>query len=266
MNLDDFVGHLHSAQETSQTFVLVTVVDAAGSIPQNPGAKAIITGEGLKAGTIGGGRVEARAIKEAFNMLEGLCPPTMLTRWDLNRDLGMTCGGAISLFFERFSQKEWTIAIFGAGHVSQALVPLLKTMHCRVNVYDERTEWLDKLPQASNIRISDSKDHESIIADLDRRTFFVVMTKGHRTDLPIIKSILQKGEPTYSGVIGSDRKGQTLKKALTNFGISRQLAELVRCPIGLDIGTNKPSEIAISIAAQLIQVRDELQEELYGKS
>jgi xanthine dehydrogenase accessory factor len=80
------------------------------------------------------------------------------------------------------------------------------------------------------------------------------MTMGHSTDLPILLEILKKKRFPYLGVIGSKAKALRLKKDIEEAGLP---PSSFYCPIGLDIGNNHPPEIAISVAAQLIQIRDQ---------
>src|SRR5882757_88916 len=101
--------------------VVVTVVDTMGSVPQDRGAKMIVTAAGLHFGTVGGGKVETKAIAEARKMLDGgIETTTHFVNWSLNKDVGMTCGGIVKLFFESFHVRRWEIVIFGAGHVANA--------------------------------------------------------------------------------------------------------------------------------------------------
>ena len=83
------------------------------------------------------------------------------------------------------------------------------------------------------------------------------MTMGHATDRPILEEIFRQGrEFPFLGVIGSKAKRAVLLKELAAAGIPAEQAGTFHCPIGLDIGTNQPGEIAISVVAQLIQERD----------
>jgi xanthine dehydrogenase accessory factor len=92
------------------------------------------------------------------------------------------------------------------------------------------------------------------LADTD---FVVCMTMGHRTDRPILQEIFrQNRRPAYLGVIGSEAKRKVMIRELVESGIGHERAEQFRCPIGLKLGTNQPGEIAVSVAAELIQVRD----------
>src|SRR5882724_11553742 len=139
--------------ETGDAFVCVTLAEARGSVPQEPGAKMLVNGEGRACGTVGGGRVEEAAIKHARELLAGRPKISCeLIEWNLQKDIGMTCGGAVKFFFEVFRPASWSIAVFDAGHVAQALVRILAGLSCRVSVFDTRPEMLSHLTQASNVK------------------------------------------------------------------------------------------------------------------
>ena len=167
----------------------------------------------------------------------------------------MTCGGEMTLYFERLGGARWDIAIFGAGHVAQALVRVLLPLDCYIRVRDTRREWIDRLPEAPNLDAAAVQDLTMEISLLPERAFVLSVTKGHATDLPVLASALKRGGFPYLGAIGSSSKAATLRREL------RELHGLedpeFRCPIGLPIGDNSPGEIAISIAAELLQVREE---------
>jgi xanthine dehydrogenase accessory factor len=247
-------------------FVTVTFLASRGSAPQDAGSKMIVTGEGLCWGTIGGGRIEARAIEDARAMLEEAvraprpnARPTRLLEWDLGRDLGMTCGGAVTLFFEAFHTNVWNIAIFGAGHVSQALVPILLTLGCRVTVVDARAQWLDRLPRSANVSPVLTDDPPAHVAQLPDGAFVLSLTPGHQFDLDVMRAVFRSGRAfPYVGVIGSKRKAAELRKGLVEEGFGEDAVGRIHCPVGLPIGTNAPPEIAVSIAAELLQERDRL--------
>src|ERR1019366_7669378 len=128
-------------------FVLVTLVEAVGSTPQDAAAKMIVTAEGLHSGTVGGGRVEAAALKVALEILGKADGKPRFASWTLKGDIGMTCGGSVKLYFEpHFGPGPWSIAVFGAGHIAQALLPVLLPLPCRITCVDARPEWLARLP------------------------------------------------------------------------------------------------------------------------
>lgn len=253
-----FIEKLAELSHGGGPFVSVTMVDAVGSTPQDAGTKMLVDSAGLVLGTVGGGRVENQAVQFAQRMLtDENSPTTQLVEWNLRRDVGMTCGGAVKLYFEAFNHRGWRIVIFGAGHVAQALVRCLLEMECRVVCVDQRQEWLARLPHSgklTTVQLDNLPDYVTKLADDD---FVVCMTMGHRTDKPVLEEIFRQGrQPAYLGVIGSAAKRKVLVRELTESSIAPDVAERFRCPIGLDLGTNQPGEIAVSIAAELIQTRD----------
>jgi xanthine dehydrogenase accessory factor len=237
-------------------FVAVTLIDAIGSTPQDAGSKMLVTQDGLAFGTVGGGRVEAKAIEQAKALLAAGAPRTLFVNWNLQNDIKMTCGGAVKLFFESFASNPWSIAIFGAGHIAQALVRTLLNLDCRILCCDSRPEWLSRLPDSPRLVTTLADDPAGQVARLPAGAFVLLMTMGHSTDAPILVQALRRGDFVYLGVIGSAAKRAALKKGVLEAGIDPEKFAAVHCPMGLDLGTNHPYEIAISIAAQLIQLRD----------
>ena len=239
--------------------VVVTVVAARGSTPQDVGSKMLVDTSGRLAGTVGGGRIEAAAIKHAFGLLAGGAAPELVT-WNLQRDIGMTCGGEMQLFFEPHGgtgSAGWTIAIFGAGHVAQALVPVLAPMDCRILCFDPRPEWIGRLPAAPNLRAHHLDDVAAAVDSLPPDAFVLTLTQGHATDLPVLIHALQKNFP-FVGAIGSKSKRAVLERELREHGIPQKNIDTLHCPLGMPIGTNHPQEIAVSIAAGLMEARDRL--------
>lgn len=234
-------------------FVMVTLVDVMGSSPQNTGSKMLVTQEGLYGGTIGGGKVEFKAINEAKSLLENKDVTTSFVEWNLKKDVGMSCGGIVRIYFEAFHSKTWKIAIFGAGHVANALIPLLLKLDCQIQCIDPRPLWLNKLPQSHKLTLTHAEDMSSQVKHLDPNTFVLLMTMGHSTDLPILIEILRSKQFPYLGVIGSKAKAVRIKKDIEEANLP---PSAFFCPIGLDLGNNHPQEIAISVAAQLVQERD----------
>jgi xanthine dehydrogenase accessory factor len=254
----DYIQRYSELSDTGTPFVSVTTVDATGSTPQDAGSKMLVTAEGHYYGTVGGGRVEAKAIDHALAMLKvesGGASHTDFVDWNLRKDVGMTCGGSVKLYFEASNHRLWRVVIFGAGHVTQALVRLLMTLPCRVTCIDPRGDWLAKLPAAPNVETIRADDPPGRVASLPDDAFVICMTRGHRSDLPVLVEIFKRGRVfPYLGVIGSKSKAAVLRRELTEAGIAKD-RQVFHCPLGLPIGTNHPGEIAVSIAAQLLEVR-----------
>lgn len=244
-------------KSANKSFVVVCLLEITGSAPQEVGAKAIIGGDGLIFGTIGGGKVELSAIEFSKELLQEKDAPIIsLKKWNLQRDIKMTCGGEVLLSFEKYSGPKFKIAIFGAGHVSQELSFLLSKLHCQVTFIDDRTEWLQKLTKAPNIVEIQSSPMELAVKNFDHETFFLSITKGHSFDVPVVKSIFEHfPNAPYVGVIGSASKRNAIIKELREF-VSAEFIEKLRIPVGMPFGDNTPYEIALSIVAELVSERD----------
>ena len=239
--------------DASTPFVGVTVVEAIGSTPADLGAKMLVTDSGLEAGTVGGGRLEAKALDLALQMLREESP-CQTVDWSLKADVGMTCGGRVALLFEPVGVATWKIVVFGAGHVARALADILAKLPCQATFIDPRAEWLDRLPEG--VRKLCTADPPAEVESLPEDAYILSMTKGHKTDLPVLVRLFQSERIwPYVGVIGSRAKGAVLRKELLEAGVEEERIEF-HCPIGLPIGTNHPTEIAVSIAAQLLELRD----------
>lgn len=257
----DVVQHsrkLSKLIELDTPFVTVTLLDSGGTAPQINGAKALVTTGGLEWGTVGGGKIEAAAIEYAQEALETYRGTTCkLITWNLKTDIGMTCGGEVKLFFEIHNKGEWHIAVFGTGHVAQVLIPMLVSLHCHVTCIDSRPEELAKLADHPKLNKVTRDDPAHLVAQLPSNTFFVLLSKGHAADLPVLTEILSTRDAPYIGVIGSTQKANVLKRGLTAAGITTEKQQDYVCPIGLPLGNNTPAEISFSIIAQLIQRRDQ---------
>jgi len=243
--------------ETGTDVIVVTVAAARGSVPGEAGAKMLVTREGLQSGTVGGGRIEARALAEATELLDSSEESTRLVCWNLQRDIGMTCGGEMTLLFERVAAKPpWHLVIFGAGHIVQALVPVLLPLSCRMEVIDTRADWLSRLPVAKNLTTHHVAAFEEGVGLVTGQSFVLSITKGHGTDVPVLREVLTRhpGIP-FVGAIGSASKRAALLRDLRAEGLGDDLLGKITCPLGLPIGGNDPHEIAISIAAQLLERR-----------
>ena len=253
---DDIWSTIADLKRTGTDLVVVTVIACRGSVPCVLGAKAVITSDGLMAGTVGGGKVEARVIAEALGMLDRK-EKCVSRKWNLQQDVGMTCGGEMEMVFEKVSASDrWHIVVFGAGHVSKALAPVLAGMNCTVDVVDERKDWLERIPESPNVRKHLVRNYADAVALVSENSMVISITKGHTSDRPVLRDTLRQfPKIAFLGVIGSASKRAVLMRELREDGIEEVLLEKIICPLGLPIGGNDPGEIAVSIAAQLLEQR-----------
>ena len=147
------------------------------------------------------------------------------------------------------------VYIFGGGHISQELVPLLSHVGFSCFVYDNLPEFADKglFPSAQGVILGDF-DNITEYVDITERDYVVVVTRGHRFDSSVQAQALRL-KPRYLGVIGSRTKIAAVSKQLIDMGFSREEIETVHAPIGIAIRAVTPAEIAVSIAAELIMIR-----------
>ncbi|MBF0363653.1 MAG: xanthine dehydrogenase accessory protein XdhC [Oligoflexia bacterium] len=256
--------------KASKSFVQVTVLSTERSVPQISGAKMLVTEESLSTlsplcGTIGGGELEKQAVTYAGKFLKR-CPSsasgdisndrTEIKTWNLAKDLKMTCGGEVQLFFEKYASNPFEVVIFGAGHVAQALVKILLTLDCKITCIDMREEWLNKFPTSPSLTTIHTDDLTKEVANLHENSFVVIMTPGHAYDEAVSKEVLLNRNFPYVGVISSKTKSEIMKKKLVAAGVHTEKFQHFFSPIGLSLGNSSPAEIAISITSQLLQERD----------
>jgi xanthine dehydrogenase accessory factor len=169
----------------------------------------------------------------------------------------MTCGGEVTLFFECLGGNgDWTVALFGAGHVAQALCRILVTLDCRILVFDSRKDWLAALPVSPRLSEHHVEPLEKAASQVPAGADILVMTIGHEGDRAVLNALAGTGRDyAYVGAIGSKTKAATLRKTLKEDGLSSAFIEALVCPVGEKVGNNTPAEIAIGIASQLLKRR-----------
>lgn len=254
----NFIERLGRLHRDGVPFCIVTLVDARGSIPQEVGATAVFGEDGLMFGTVGGGRLEARCIEKARELLTpGQTTRTVFERLNLHRDLGMTCAGEVALYYEvHGAAHRWEVVIFGAGHVGQKLCRFLTELDCHVVCVDPRQDWLDRLPRSERLEARLVGDFAEGVDAVSDGTAVAVMTMGHATDVPVLVALERKAcRLSYLGVIGSDSKAAILRRHLREAGVSPSFIESIICPIGERLGDNTPAEIAVGVLSHLVKVR-----------
>lgn len=153
-------------------------------------------------------------------------------------------------------QKEPHMVICGGGHVSIPVIKMAKMLEFRVTVLEDRPSFADNARRAG----ADEVICNSFVQGLhqiegNENTYFVIVTRGHRYDVDCLTEILQK-DHAYIGMIGSKKRVKSVKELMEEKGFSKELIESIYSPIGLKIGAEMPSEIAVSIMAEIIQVKN----------
>jgi len=249
--MHNWISALADLQTQGEACVLVTIIEELGSTPRNAGSKMVVSAERIF-DTIGGGHLEYRAMEIARQMLASRSQDTRLERFSLGASLGQCCGGVNVLLFEPMGQPQAQIAVFGAGHVGRALVPLLASLPCQVRWIDSREQEFPQLIP-SGVRQIVAEDPLDEIDTLPSGSYCIVMTHNHQLDLELSAAILKRGDFSYFGLIGSKTKGAKFEHRLRDRGFEPAVLQRMRCPMGLsEVKGKLPIEIAVSIAAEVI--------------
>jgi xanthine dehydrogenase accessory factor len=206
-------------------------------------------------GTIGGGNLEMLAIEHCAELLKLGKPVSESLAYPLSERAGQCCGGEVTLFFETFPWTRRRIAIFGAGHVAQAIGGLAGYLSADLVLIDSRqeSEILPRLPLDRPYELVCVDHPEEELDELPTDTLVLIMTHNHALDLEIVARAIKREFP-YIGLIGSERKWQRFVKRLEQRGLGADEIARIRCPIGVSKHSKEPTAIAISVAAELIEV------------
>lgn len=148
------------------------------------------------------------------------------------------------------------VAIFGAGHVGTATVDVLQKLDCQIRWVDSRRQvFPDRLP--ANVTAVETDDPAREVAAMPRETHYLVMTHSHPLDFDICDRVLRRGDFAYCGLIGSLSKRRRFERLMRKQAMPDALLDRLTCPIGVSgIESKKPADIAIAVAAELLQLRD----------
>jgi xanthine dehydrogenase accessory factor len=240
-------------ENSNEKAALCTIVSTQGSSPRKTGAKMLVWSNGAIAGTIGGGALEKAVISQALDSIKSNAPRTV--KHNLVADLAMCCGGTVELFIEPIMNRK-KLYIFGCGHIGKALAGFAEALDFKVSLIDARYDAFADIPSGNYTLIQEHHIHAIEKLEFDEHTLIVILTHDHAFDREIL-ALTSKKAHLYIGMIGSERKVLVAKKNLVSSGIMDE-SEIagIDMPIGIDIEAITPQEIAISILARLIDVRN----------
>lgn len=229
-------------------FVLATVVGTKGRTPRDEGARMIVFPGGRIEGTIGGGGVEQLATEAALVRLRSR--QSGVEQFVLSEEAAQCCGGVMDIYFECHG-SEHRCVLFGAGHVCEALVPMLTPSSLEVVVVDHRPEWnsAQRYPHAR--RVMDYNEGVALATESPASTLACVLTCSHDIDLDILVGLL-KDPPAFVGLIGSTSKRAGFVGRLSARGVSEADIARIHCPIGVGDTGKAPMLVAVSVAAQVL--------------
>lgn len=249
-------GRLRDLERRQGSGVLCTVIRTRGSAPRHAGAKMLVYPDGTIDGTIGGGEMESRVIRDALAALSRR--ETRVASYALRDPAGGdpgVCGGEVEIFMEPLN-RDATLLVIGAGHVGRALLHLGKWLGFRVVVSDDRAEYCtpEAAPGADEyLAISIAELCERFPFDED--TYVVMPTRGMPVDVDGLPHLLEQPH-AYLGVIGSKRRWATAVERLVDKGVAPGRLAAVHAPMGLELNAETPEEIALSILAEVVMQRN----------
>jgi xanthine dehydrogenase accessory factor len=244
--------------------VTAVVTEISGSSPGKPGMAMKFTHKEGFTGTIGGGALEYRIQQLMLDAMEERESKTVSLDLSQNgRDgLCMVCGGSVTVEIKYFNDKNAlpeTVKdkayIFGGGHISRELAPILTQLGFSCAIYDNMLEYANKkyFPENSETIHGEFDDITKHIT-ISEKDYVIVLTRGHEHDFTVLKQVIPFN-PRYIGVIGSKTKAATVSCKLIEAGFTYEEVNAIHSPIGLKINSVTPAEIAVSIAAQIVLIK-----------
>jgi len=246
---------LNKAMENDMPGVLCTVIGKNGSTPSRIGTRMWVNTDGSSVGSVGGGLLEHKVIREGLMMLKkGL--RHQVYRDELTAEVdapeGSICGGATVIFMEIIGRVRRVI-IFGGGHVGAAVAEAASFAGFDVCLWDDREEFANKERIPWGVTFSGPLEEALEEIPFSQGTYAVVCTRAHAMDGEVLR-LLENRDLSYVGMLSSRAKREALFNALKEKGVSAAYLEKIFTPIGISIGAGSPQEIAISIMAEIIGV------------
>ena len=257
--------------DRGQSVAMASVIEASGSVPGKPGARMALTEKGARFGTVGGAGLEMKVESALRGMLNGGRAEVRqkggrVETFVLYKDakeqeatpLDSLCGGRVTVSMEVMEPVPHVL-ISGGGHVGRSVALVCDTLGWSHSVFDVREDYAneDAYPFASELHPNSvdgflkEEDSESLARFSD------ILLLGHdwSVDQDMLLGLLRKsgveGRPRI-GAIGSKVKWKAFRQAAIAQGISEELVDSVRCPIGLEIGAESPEEIAVAVCAEIM--------------
>ena len=255
LKMQEIYTDLKTVIEQGIPAVFCVVTATTGSTPRKAGSKMLVFADGTVKGTIGGGSIEFQVIQDALGLMS--CGEPRMKKFHLENDLKMQCGGTMEVYFESIGCLP-KLYIFGGGHIGKALAGYASGLGFRPHVFDQREGIFENwnLPGIET-QVGDYMQNIDALT-CDKHTYVVVVTHQHEYDEKVLFACAGRNY-AYLGMIGSKRKvAEIRKKAIENNIVHQATLDKVDMPIGIPFAAETPAEIAISIIAKMIDVKNTL--------
>ena len=247
-----------SAVEKGIETAVVTVLEVKGSSPGKEGSMMAVFSDGSILGTVGGGALEYEFIQEALKAIKENKSCEKSFELTEKGSLHMKCGGFVRAYIKVFAKRE-KLLIMGGGHLGAELYTLGKFLNKYVVIFDDREEFANRKRFSEADEIIFGKMEETVKNySVDENSYIIIVTRGHENDKECLKAILDKKvSPKYIGMVGSRGKVLSTYKELLDEGYSKEELKKIYSPIGLDISSSEPKEIALGIMAEITAVKNQ---------
>ena len=249
--MTEYFERIAKLKSEGKSFCIITVVDSSGATPRKAGAKAIVFKDGSSEGTVGGGAIEVEAFTHALEVLKA--GKALLQHYDLDKlETGsMICGGSMTLFYEPVLPVR-LLTIFGGGHVGRALSRVAVEAGWRIRVVDDRDGIFENRYFPENAKfISENYLNFCKSQQFGENDWLAIVTPKHKHDESVLGAVAAS-DAKYIGMMGSPKKVKEILTSLIKQGLNEELIKKVHAPIGLNIGTETPGEIAIAIVGEML--------------
>lgn len=251
--MENIYAKILELERSGQPSALCMVTGTSGSSPRKAGAKLLVTADKKLYGTVGGGAIELEVIAQALEVIKKGRPATF--RFNLANDLAMHCGGKMDVYIEPL-MPALELVIFGAGHIGAYLAKIAPDFGFRVTLVDPREELTRPLIEKGYTVIKEDFTEAARQLKTNASSCLLAVSPKHSFDHEIT-AILGQKEFLYLGMIGSSNKVAQAKKYFTeNNLLSQEQIERIDMPVGIRFKAETPQEIAVSILAKLIDVKN----------
>lgn len=248
--IQDVLSFAQQQVAQGKAVALVTVTQTNGSSPASAGQFMAVLEDGTSAGTVGGGATEHKTISRAAQAIKN--GETIFEFCFNHAESGMVCGGGMRGFGNVIGNENH-LYLFGGGHVGQSLARIAEATGFFVTVIEDRPELADAF-RGVRYEVCQPQDYEKNIA-INGKAYAVICTRGHKTDDDALRFCITKPFE-YIGMIGSAKKVDAVFERLYQAGYSKEALSKVYTPIGLDIASTIPAEIAVSILAEILLIKN----------
>ncbi|HPE57005.1 MAG TPA: XdhC family protein [Bacteroidales bacterium] len=251
--MKDILENIRQIKASGKRAALCIIVETKGSSPRKAGSKMIVYEDKTIEGTIGGGSLEMKVMEDAPQVIESGTPQKF--SYNLEDDLGMHCGGYAEVYIEPILPDE-QLYIFGAGHVGKALADLASQFGFEIILVDPREEIIKGFQGTSYKFIRQDFVEAAKELAFGGNAYIVITTPKHKYDEDVL-AVCAKKAVAYVGMIGSKNKVALAKKRFLEESIlTQEEIDRVDMPIGIKFNAQTPEEIAVSILAKLIDVKN----------